>query len=308
DGKYDSEFPYKNCSQELKEITDAVRKVFCKAHYKNHIFKIEQKIRRQDLNENTLKNAHRIIFLDKTVSGTGTVIFADMEKAAVLSCAHIFAKPDTIISYFSDDYLSPERYIQSVAIKIRQENLVFGFPGDADCDILLRDALNDIVILAKSFDEPLTEPIAVFNYPTGNAHELEWGSFVYLVGYPKGYKIVTKGIVSNPNRDRRGSFLVDALFNTGMSGGILLGIRDGVPNFELVGMTTSTAADYSTVLVPERRVQDYDETIPYDGTIYVNNRKEISYGITFATPVEAILELIKENEKFLIQQGYQFFD
>ncbi|MCK7529466.1 MAG: hypothetical protein MZV64_73895 [Ignavibacteriales bacterium] len=48
--------------------------------------------------------------------------------------------------------------------------------------------------------------------------------------------MVTKAIVSNPSRDESGSFLVDAVVNNGMSGGLVLAIKDGVPNFEMVGM------------------------------------------------------------------------
>ena len=86
------------------------------------------------------------------------------------------------------------------------------------------DEKNDIAILSKEFSTPPKLHIPVFRYPIGKARELEWGSFIYLIGYPKGYKIITKGIVSDPDRDRQGSFLIDALFNSGLSGGILLAI------------------------------------------------------------------------------------
>ena len=306
DGKYDSEFPYKSCSSELKKITETVRKVFCKVQYKNHIFSYDQKITRHSLSKNVLKRAKKVVYFHRTVTGTGTVIFRKDLKVAILTCAHIFVKPDTLFSYFTSGNSGGSRIIQSVAIKNVQENLVAGFPEGGNCDIALIDKAGDIALLSKQFASPPKINIPVFEYPFGKARELEWGSFVYLLGFPKGYKIITKGIVSHPDRDQKGSFLIDALFNIGMSGGILLAIKDGVPNFEAVGITTSAAAEYATVLVPEQQIYNYDESIPYSGDIYVANKKNINYGITRAISSEAILNLLKKNNKTLQKKGFDF--
>ncbi len=306
DGRYDSEFPYKSCSEELKKITDTVRKVICNVQYKNYIFDAEQNLRIENINKSTMKRAKSVVYFHRTVTGTGTVIFNDGKRAAVLTCAHTFNKPDTILTFYDQDYLTGVRKVQSIAIKQKQENLVMGFPGDGNCEILVQDRISDVLILTKEFTTSTNFDISVLNYPFGKARDLEWGSFVYLVGYPRGYKIVTKGIVSHPDRDKKGSFLIDALFNTGMSGGILLAIRDGVPNFEVVGITTSAAAEYATVLVPEKIAQQYDDTIPYNGPVYVENKKSISYGITRAISSEAIFKLFEKNAQFLKSKGYSF--
>jgi hypothetical protein len=306
DGKYDSEFPYKSCSSELKRITETVRKVYSNIQYKNYIFSYDQKVTRHNLSKDILKQAKDVVYFYRTVSGTGTVIFNKGLKIAILTCAHVFIKPDTLFTYFGGSKLGETRYIQSVALKEVQENLVAAFPEGGNCEILLLDKLGDIAILGKEFSKHPKIHIPVFDYPFGKGQELEWGSFVYLLGFPKGYKIITKGIVSDPDRDQKGSFLVDALFNSGMSGGILLAIKDGVPNFEVVGITTSAAAEYATVLVPERQIPDYDESIPYDGDIYVANKKNINYGITRAISSEAILGLLKKNNKMLKRKGFNF--
>ncbi len=306
DGKYDSEFPYKNCSSELKKITETVRKVFCKVRYKNFIFSYDRKVTRQILTKSVLQQAEDVLYFHRTVTGTGTVIYNKNNRVAILTCAHIFVKPDTLFTYFESDGFGRNRFIQSVAIKEVQENLVAEFPEEGNCEILLIEKVGDIAILSKEFTKPPKFNIPVFDYPFGKARELEWGSFVYLLGFPKGYKIVTKGIVSHPDRDRKGSFLIDALFNSGMSGGILLAIKDGVPNFEVVGITTSAAAEYATVLVPERQALNYDESIPYSGDIYVANKKNINYGITRAISSEAILKLLKKNNTILKRKGFDF--
>jgi hypothetical protein len=126
------------------------------------------------------------------------------------------------------------------------------------------------------------------------------------MGYPKGYLMVTRGIVSQPDRDHEGSFLVDALFNRGFSGGIVLAIKDGVPNFEMVGMASSVSADFEYKLVPPEEVtrHGYDPRIPYDGDVYLEFNRHINYGITFIVSAELIQSFIKDNSDQLNQKGY----
>ena len=63
-------------------------------------------------------------------------------------------------------------------------------------------------------------------------------------------------------------FMVDAMFSRGFSGGIVLAIRDGVPNFELVGMIKLVSAHSSFVLTPEKDGGGdlvFDPAVPYTG-------------------------------------------
>lgn len=307
DGRYDSEFPYKNCSKELLEISETVTRVFCNTLYKSYSFSSDQKITPTSITDRLLTAAISTADVKNTVSGTATVIYARENRLALLTCAHVVIKPDTVVSYFTSETNPPEKFIQTVAIKRQQQILVSGMPEDGLFEVLLADEPNDIAILGKQLKSAAVLKVPVLNYPFGKARELEWGSFVYVIGYPMGYKLISKGIVSQPDRDKKGGFLTDALFNPGLSGGILilLAVRDGVPNFEVVGITTSAAAETETVLVPERG-KSYDETIPYQGKIYVNTKKTISYGITKAISAESILGLIREKREELLKKGYDF--
>ena len=122
--------------------------------------------------------------------------------------------------------------------------------------------------------------------------------------------MITKGIVSQPNRDKKGSFLVDALFNKGFSGGIVLAIRDGVPNFELVGMAGSVSADINYLMVPPENIKEteFDPRIPFNDDIFVKAEKTINYGITFIISSEIIREFLLENRKSILGRGYSFGD
>ncbi len=302
DGRYDSEFPYKSCSEELEQITKTVRKLFCIIKYKNYIFNYQDGVTVSWLDQEDFRKAADITYFQNSVAGTCTIIYFDKKRIALLTCAHVVTHPDTIITYFKSERPGSEKIIQSVSIKEKQDNFVIGIPEGGDFEILLSDEKNDIAILHREFTATPKFDVPTLNYPFGKARDLEWGSFVYLIGFPKGYKIITKGIVSHPNRDKDGSFLIDALFNRGLSGGILLAIRDGVPNFEVVGITTSAAAEFATVLVPERG-WEYDETVPYEGEIFVDHKKNINYGITRAIASEVIMELVKNNKNILNKHG-----
>jgi hypothetical protein len=118
--------------------------------------------------------------------------------------------------------------------------------------------------------------------------------------------MVTKAIVSSPNKDKRGAFLVDAVSTPGFSGGIALAIRDGVPNFELVGIVKLVSGRSSFTLVPptEDGMPDYDPLVPYTGQIFVQKRTEIEYGIVQAVPIETVLEFIDAHRSDIAARGY----
>jgi hypothetical protein len=307
DGEYDSEFPYKNSSKELDKIADTVRKLNSIAYYQGYEFPEGSHLTKLDVENNAFKTkAVKEVYFNNSVIGTATMLNYTGRRIALLTCAHVVDFSDTLFSYFEQVEGEPQRYIQSVAFKKRQSNFVADLPEKGELEILAMDRSEDIALLGKTFAVQPGFEIPVFNYPFGEAKQLEWGSFVYLVGYPKGYQMVTKGIVSQPNRDKNGSFLVDALFNRGFSGGIVLAVRDGVPNFELVGIAGSVAADIEYRIVPpsDIDIQGFDPRMPYDGDVFIKYNKEIDYGITFITPMEEILQFLKDNEYSLIQRGY----
>lgn len=101
-------------------------------------------------------------------------------------------------------------------------------------------------------------------------------------------------------------FMVDAMFSRGFSGGIVLAIRDGVPNFELVGMIKLVSAHSSFVLTPEKDGGDlvFDPAVPYTGAVYVERKTEVESGITQAVSIESISDFMRTMEPFLLSKGY----
>jgi hypothetical protein len=308
DGKYDSEFPYRGCSEQLEKVSESVKMVSCIAYYRSLIFSQESKIRLHDISSIFLREkANKEIFLNRTASGSATVIYCQNQQIALLTCSHVVDFPDTIVTYYRKDEKRLSEFIQSVAIKDRQSNYVAAIQGANNLQIIIQDKENDLVVIGQRFENqvnPLTA--TVFDYPIGKAKELEWGAFVYLFGYPAGYRVVTKGIVSNPNRDKYGAFLTDAVFNRGFSGGVILAVRDGVPNFELVGMVKLVPGHQQFYMSPVKdgEMIEYDPETPYAGDIYVDSRIDIIYGVAPAIPSEMIIEFLSSNQEKLSEKGY----
>jgi len=307
DGKYDSEFPYKSSSAELEEITRTIKKLTAIAYYKSYVFSEKNPAVLSEIRDDSFKKKTvDTKFYNNPVIGTATVLLYKDRRVVLLTCAHVINFRDTIITYFKDPEIGLTKYIQSVAVKEKQSNFVADFPEHGELEILAQDRHTDLALLGQKFENVNPMMFPVFKYPFGLAKELEWGSFVYMIGFPKGYQMVTKGIVSQPNRDKKGSFIVDALFNKGFSGGVVLAVRDGVPNFELVGIASSVSADFKFTLNPPKDIGrgGYDPLLPYKGEIFIRFEKSINYGITFIISSESILKFLRKNQEPLLQKGY----
>ncbi len=307
DGKYDSEFPYRGCSTQLEQISESVRMVSCIAYYKSLVFPLEAKVRIVDIHDTFLKEkAEKEVYLNQTASGSATVIYCQNKRIALLTCAHVVDFSDTVLTFYRGEDKKRTEFIQSIAVKDRQTNYVAAIQGVHNLEILLIDRENDLALIGQRIESSIVPAVTIFNYPIGKAKELEWGAFVYLFGYPAGYRIVTKAIVSSPNRDKYGSFLTDAVFNRGFSGGIVLAIRDGVPNFELVGMMKLVPGYQHYYLTPAKEGEqvEFDSNNPFKGDVYAESRTDIIYGVAPAIPAEMIVDFLQTNEQKLIDEGY----
>ena len=307
DGKYDSEFPYRSSSKELERIGKSVVRINSMAFYKTYVFNPGKKVKASDINDTFLKdNTNSTNYFDKTSAGSGLIIYSVDNKIAVLTCAHVISFPDTIYSHYTDEKGKFTEYLESISIKDRQMIFVAGFPNGGDVELLAMDKYQDLAVLGRNFSSLQSYDFPVFPYPRGEARQLQWGTFVYIFGYPMNYKMVSRAIVSSPNIESNGSFLLDAVVNRGFSGGIVLAIRDGVPNFELVGIIRSVPEDADYILEPEKLKNNmrYNPVVPYRGDMYAIQKEDLKYGIAKVIPVEAIQEFLEENNEKLSDKGY----
>jgi hypothetical protein len=291
----------------LEEISESVRRISVMTSYKCYSFPLKDSVRIADITPHALQLAERgVTFQHQSNAGTATTIYNQDGRIALLTCAHVVDFPDTLTSYYLGENRQPTVYVRSFALRMSQLIFLNEVAGGVALEILALDRASDIVFLGQKLDLRQTLGVRVFTYPFGKAKELEWGTFVYLFGYPSGYRMVTKGIVSSPNKDAKGSFIVDAVVSPGASGSIALAIRDGVPNFELVGLVKLIPAQVSYLLAPWTKGGEiqYEPQELYQGEIYVERKTDIQYGIVQIIPSETVLAVIQRNLRHLAEKGY----
>lgn len=301
DNKYDSEFPIKSVSDELDFVSGTVKKLDCLAFYMTYQFPPGNQIDEHHLTKDILKNQSISSgVVNESVSGTAVVIYFDGNMVGLLTCAHVVDFPDTLTTRYDNG----EGPIELISVKIKQQNYVKDLPSGDDIEVLATDEKRDIALLGKKLEER-GDMLPVLNYPVGNSKDLDWGSQVYVMGYPVGQLMVTRAIVSNPDKAHKGRFLTDALYNRGISGSPVLAIRDGVPNFELVGMASSASAKQVYYVKPGKDAPEYlNPDDPYTGPLYTDQYKDIKYGVTFNVSIEAITDFINKNNDLLYKKGF----
>jgi S1-C subfamily serine protease len=237
---------------------------------------------------------------NESVSGTAIIIYNDGNNIGLLTCAHVVNFPDTILTRY-DNGKGP---IEILSVKIRQKNYIRGLGTGGDVEVVAANGKSDIAFLKKTLDEPHRE-LNVFDFPAGKTSDLEWGSVVYVMGFPQGNLMVTRAIASKPSGSSKKRFLTDALYNRGISGSPVLAIRDGAPNFELVGMASSASARQVYYVKPGKNMPDYiNPEEPYTGNLYMDQYKDVKYGVTFNITIEAILNFLNENRPLLEDSGF----
>ena len=299
DGRYDSEFPIQNVSDELDYLSTTVRKLDCLVFYMTYVFPPVNPLDKNKLTEAKLKEySVDEDVTNESVSGTATIVYFDGKQVGLLTCAHVVDFPDTLFNYYT------EGSIQSISIKLKQQNFVSGLPDGEEVEVIVIDKKKDIALLRKVVSTPSPQP-AVLKYAIGKTKDLEWGTVVYAMGYPLGNLMVTRAIVSNPDKAGSGMFLTDALYNHGISGAPVLALRDGIPNFEWVGMASSSSAESIHYLKPAEDIPQFiSPNSPYSAEVFIEHKKSINYGVTYSVSIEEIVKFLSVNKKIIQQEGF----
>lgn len=303
--KYRTSFPSANASSKLTSVMPSIKKITNYVSYRTYIFDDNTRITVDNLNsEGLLEQTKAGIVTNEATAGTALVIFSNGRQIAMLTCAHAVKAPDTIIQWNDYRDLENNRFIQSISLKTKQQLYIRDMPDGSKFTILASDIKNDIAFIGSTYNEPVNG-IPVFTFPCGNSSDLRWGSFIYLAGFPTGQQMITHGIVSTLP-EKAGSFYTDALFNEGASGGIALAVTENGDSFELVGMAKSVAGSYNYVLRPEKENHEfiYNPALPYTGNVYVNQKKDINYGITSIISINQIRKFYIENRNSLLEAGF----
>ena len=306
---YQTGYPVRDTSKDLERLFRSVKRINVTGHYNIYVFSPEAGITQAELNNrNVFKEAEETYTYMDTKAGTAIVVSSAQNHTALLTNDHVVEFPDTLIRYFENPDGKKSPYIEQVSIRTHQINLIYDLPELGSFEILARDKTADLALIGVRHprDEEMRRA-PILRISPGQPQRLAWGSFTYILGYPKGYKMVTRGIVSDPNRDRRASFLLDATFNEGISGGLVVAIRGDTGELEWIGMARGGSASTELLLTPEELdPQDIDFLKPYDGDLYINLKQRIEYGITLSVSMKTIQRFFKDHERELARRGYSF--
>ncbi len=306
DGKYDSEYPVHPVADYLEGIAQTVKMVSVLAYFNNYTFPAESNVTMQMIEDDDLESlADHEYYLNQPATGTATVIYYQNRKIGLITCAHVLDFPDTVVTYYQTTDGKPTKYVASVTIKSRQANNVIELPDIDNFEIIAMDTDTDLAFIGKDLEISSSFPIRVFRHKVGAAEELQWGTHAYLIGYPRGKKMLSSCIVSKPG-DK--TFLIDAALPRGISGGLILATRDGAPNFEFVGMANAISAEKKLYLAPKKMEEqsEYDVQSAYNDDAYIRLHEEIYYGVTHAISIEVIMEFLEKNKDALKKKGYYF--
>ncbi len=302
DGQYDT-YPVGPVSKDIDAISLSVYKVNGIAFYTTYFFTKDHSFRRSQLADSLVyREAASQTVTHESTLGTGTVIYFDGNLTALVTCAHVTHFQDTIVRYFPN----ASGKVQSVSVKMKQDIFVSGINGK-EAQIVVQDLVRDIALLKMKLDSGLSSEIPVkLSYPAGKASDLRWGTYIYVLGFPMGHKMLTHGLVSMSGKVKKGTFISDAVFNRGISGAPVFAIRDGSPHFEWVGMARSGAMDKLLYLQPDlNKDQTYTQSDNYKGNILVNNIMIINYGLTYSISIEEIIKFVHQHETEISEQGFQ---
>lgn len=295
---YDSHYPTRNVDKQLKSMMRSVYRLSSTTYYRTYHFRLSDSVTTETLPFIRKANlAYRIDQDDISKASTAVVVYKDEKKVGLLTCAHSVTSPDTIINYAKSK--TRKQFIVSFSIKQYQKEFIYGEQNLQPFEIIIKDDKRDLALISSPYQALSWDNAIPLTYRGGDMNRLNWGSFVFVIGYPKGNLMVSRGIASI--FDKKDNFIIDTPFNEGYSGGIVMALRNGVPNFEWIGIANTSSATSELILKPSAKY-DYntEENVPYEGDIFVAQRKSIDYGVTKVASISSIREFLQKSRQTLI--------
>lgn len=309
---YQTAWPARDHSGELTRAFDSVKRVTYTAEYETWLFAEDAAITDSDIATDRFRaRADTSFSASRSKSGTATIIARSGNRLTLLTTNHVVHFPERQIEYWGGEAdraggAATPRRVASVSLRTSERGLLIPHPGMRPFEVLARDERNDLAILGLELVETMdTSRFAPLDLATGDARRLAWGSFVYVLGFPSGYPMVTRAIVSNPNWDGRGAFVTDGLWNEGISGGLILAVRGGTESLEPVGLARAGAAAREFRLQPDTlRVTAEAGSQGYTGPVFAESVLRIQYGITLPVSMTRATEFLDRHRAELRSRGY----
>lgn len=304
---YTTTFPRREVSQHLNRARKSILRIISTAFYDNYKFEKNQ-VTLADVKTNNPEDISGHSFSTrKSTAGTSIVLQRNKEKLLLITCNHVVSSPDTLISYYEGEDIPKDKFIKSISIKRKQNNLIFASPLLSRFEIIASDQKNDLALLTSRLSDNANYDFKPLNISRGNSDNIQMGSLLYVLGFPRGHNMVTRGLASTSEGYSPRFFITDALFNPGISGGMVLASKNNFRSFEWVGMARSATASKEEILVPSPGYMDTDPaTKAYPGIPYVQQKTRISYGITQVIPINNIESFLNKHKRQISRSGFSY--
>lgn len=301
---YTSAFPQHDVTEQLKKVQQSVVRIVATGFYNSYSFDGKY-VTLDDIRTGDPKElAHTYYSTEESTAGTSIILDQSDRGSLLITCEHVVAFPDTVIKYYEGEGIPSETFIQALSIKKRQNNLVYTGSEIKSFEILSSDRRVDLALLNANLEQKSNLDPYPLDIESGDSNFLQLGSFVYILGFPKGYPMITRGLASSSESWNDRFFVTDASFNPGISGGIILASNDNFNSFKWVGVASASNASREDVLVPRPNVEYPKATRPYSDSIFVQQKTRINYGITQAIPINKVKEFLREYRKEINRQGF----
>ncbi|NGP89804.1 S1 family peptidase [Fodinibius halophilus] len=304
---YTTSFPTYDISKHIEDARSSILRILSTSFYDTYTFD-EAYLTLDDIKTNTpkeLADAH--YSSEESTAGTGIVLENAFSNSLIITCQHVVSSPDTVISYFEGSDIPEETFVKSISIKHKQNNLLFTKNRIYSFNIIAANENHDIALLSVDIREDEKLPHPPIQFGLGDSDDLKMGSFLYVLGFPSGYPMITRGITSTRPKKNKHFFLTDALFNPGISGGLVLASKNNFHDFKWVGMARSATASEENILVPRTFNKDYSKLAkPYADQAFVQKKVRISYGITQAIPINTIKDFIENHQQQITENGFRY--
>jgi len=308
---YTTGYPIADISGQIDKVQQSLVRISSTARYR--VYLIDDRLQISSEEADTLNPSEIAVnqtVIEESAAGTAIVVGKTSSHGYLLTCAHTVEFPDRVYSYRVGENIEPNTYIRTIAVKQSQVNMALTDNTLALYSLEEEDRVKDLALISidlNNFDE-VAEDLIPINMKMGYSKNLKSGSVVYVMGYPRGYQTVTRGIVTLDNRNESGGFLTDALYNRGISGGVIIASKDNFRSFDWVGMANAGVANRDYFLVPETDQIDFD--LPYQqygGEIMASEISTLNYGLTHSIPTQTIREFLSGNRRVLrnLDRSYQ---
>ena len=304
---YTTSFPQRDMSGDLTHLFRSVKRITSTAFYNTYLLAPTPAVYDKKISLNRISRlAEKKAYTNHSSAGTALVLSSSPNRVLLITCAHIITFPDTVTQYYQAGQSGELRPIKYLAYKEKQTNLLIDNQTLGFFDIIAIDAKRDLALLGVHAMWQGNEKVTPMDFAAGDAKKLKIGSFTYTLGYPKGNQMIVHSVVGDVMHPPYGSFLIDAPFNHGFSGGIVMALKGESQRLEWVGMANSSSATAEYVLKPDEiSVSNEDLNDIYSGPIIVEQQNMIDYGITRVIPINLIKDFLRENEKTIHDHGFR---